>query len=99
MYGLQDIELRQLHDVFRTEPHLQTVTLYGSRAKGNYRPFSDIDITLDGADLSEEDVSRLSIKIDDLLLPYNFDISRFQSLRNPKLLDHIARRGQTLYQR
>lgn len=98
MYGLTDIEHQALLRLFADEEHLQRVILYGSRAKGTYRPFSDIDITLDGEFLTEADVSRIAMKIDDLLLPYQFDISRLATLHNPALLDHINRRGIVMYQ-
>ena len=73
--------------------------MYGSRAKGNYKPFSDVDITLEGAELTHTDLSRLSLAIDDLLLPYQFDISIFHTLKNEALIDHIRRMGITIYER
>ena len=72
--------------------------LYGSRAKGNYNPFSDVDITLMG-DITHNRLNRLSMDIDDLLLPYQFDISIFHTLANPDLIDHIQRVGITIYRK
>ncbi len=98
MYGLTDSDLDAMRSVFRTERHLERVILYGSRAKGNYKPFSDIDITLVGDELTEDEVSRLEIALDDLLLPYNMDVSRFSMLHNAQLINHIKRCGVTLYE-
>lgn len=98
-YGLKDIELEKLSKVFAANERIERVVLYGSRAKGNYKPFSDVDITLEGAELTHTDLSRLSLAIDDLLLPYQFDISIFHTLKNEALIDHIRRMGITIYER
>jgi predicted nucleotidyltransferase len=96
-FGLTDIELSKLHDTFSQCEDIEEVVLYGSRAKGNYRPFSDVDITLKGDTLTHNRCNRLSMDIDDLLLPYQFDISIFHTLTNPDLIDHIRRVGITIY--
>ena len=98
-YGLKDIELEKLSKVFATNERLERVVLYGSRAKGNYKPFSDVDITLMGEKLTHSDLNRISLAVDDLLLPYQFDISIFHTLKNEALIDHIHRIGITIYER
>ena len=98
-YGLKDIELAKLNEVFAANERIERVVLYGSRAKGNYKPFSDVDITLEGDELTHTDLSRLSLAIDDLLLPYQFDISIFHTLKNEALIDHIRRMGITIYEK
>lgn len=52
-----------------------------------------------GKNLSRTDINQLSLAIDDLLLPYQFDISIFSTLINEELIDHINRIGITLYQK
>ena len=77
---------------------MQRAVLYGSRAMGNYRPGSDIDLTLEG-DLHLQDINRLLLEIDDLLLPYQVDLSAFQDIDNPALVDHIRRVGVEFWRR
>ena len=98
-YGLKDIELEKLSNVFAANERIERVVLYGSRAKGNYKPFSDVDITLDGAELTHTDLNRISLAIDDLLLPYQFDISIFHTLKNEALIDHIRCMGITIFEK
>jgi len=98
-YGLKDIELQKLSEVFASKERIERVVLYGSRAKGNYKPFSDVDITLIGQELTHTDLNRISLAIDDLLLPYQFDISIFRALKNENLIAHIHRVGITIYER
>lgn len=75
------------------------VILYGSRAKGNFKPFSDVDITLIGEELSRGDLNQVIRDVDDLLLPYQFDISLCHKLKNEALIEHIDRRGIVIYAR
>jgi predicted nucleotidyltransferase len=67
--------------------------------RGSYKPFSDIDITLVGEDISHRDLLQIMNDIDDLLLPYMFDISIFHTLRNEELIEHINRRGAVIYRK
>lgn len=98
-YGLKDRELEKMCEVFASNERIERVVLYGSRAKGNYKPFSDVDITLMGEKLTHSDLNRISLAVDDLLLPYQFDISIFHTLKNEALIDHIQRIGITIYER
>lgn len=96
-YGLKDSELQQLEKTFASNKRIEQVVLYGSRAKGNYKPFSDVDITLVGTELSRSDMNMLYASIDESFLPYKFDISLFSSLKDNALIDHINRRGVVIY--
>lgn len=98
-HGLKDSEIQKLQDLFAANEHVEQVILYGSRAKGTHKPFSDVDITLVGENLTDADLKKLSLAIDDLLLPYIFDISLFSTLKNDDLIDHIRRNGVALYQK
>lgn len=98
-YGLTELQLQALCHVFEHYPALERVILYGSRAKGTYRMGSDIDITLVGNTLSKTDLNNIDNEIDDLLLPYFFDISLFHQLSNMDLVKHIERVGKVLYKK
>lgn len=98
-YGLKDSELTNLKALFAKNDRLERVILYGSRAKGTYKPFSDVDITLVGRELTHSDLNRMILDIDDLLLPYMFDISIFHTLKSSDLIDHINRRGIVIYEK
>ena len=91
-YGLTDTEWRKLLGVFAGNRRIRQAILYGSRAKGTYKPF------LVGDDLSRRDLNRLLLAVDDLLLPYRVDLSLFHTLKNEALLDHIRRRGIIIYE-
>jgi predicted nucleotidyltransferase len=73
--------------------------LYGSRAKGTYKKGSDIDLCLYGTDIDQILVYRIEESLDNLLLPYQFDLSAYPSLSNKDLIDHIDRIGIVFFQR
>jgi len=98
-YGLRPGILEQLNALFESYEEIDTVVLYGSRAKGTYRPGSDIDITIKGEQVKDTLVGKLAEDIDDLLLPYSFDISSWAEIDNPGLLAHIDRVGIVIYQK
>jgi len=52
-FGLTEDTIEKFHSVFRKYPEIEEVIIYGSRAKGNYREGSDIDLTLKGEELTE----------------------------------------------
>ena len=99
MTGLTDIELNKLVTIFAYYDEIEQAVLYGSRAKGTYKPFSDIDITLFGVRVSSRTLNILAGDIDDLLLPYQVDLSIYSQLTNESLKSHINRVGITLYQK
>lgn len=96
-YGLTDIELNNIKGVLASNPRIEKAVLYGSRAKGCFKPFSDVDITLIGESLTRKDLNHILNEIDNLLLPYQFDISLWHMLKNEELKEHIERRGIEIY--
>jgi predicted nucleotidyltransferase len=97
--GLSVAVIERIIKVLSAHPNLEQAILYGSRAKGNYREGSDIDLTLTGAALSDTELGRIDNELDELLLPYTFDLSLLQQIDNPDLIDHIKRVGIVFYQR
>lgn len=95
--GLWPEEMDRLHSIFSNERSVSKVLLYGSRAKGTHRPGSDIDLTLVGRDLTVTHLLDLASKIDDLLLPYEVDLSIFEHIDNRALVEHINRVGKVVF--
>ena len=98
-FGLKESTIDRINAVFSQYPDIEKVVLYGSRAKGNYREGSDIDLTLMGGALSNAQLNRIETHIDDLLLPYTIDLSLFESIDNANLIEHIWRVGVIFYER
>ena len=81
-------------------PQVEEVVLYGSRARGDYKNGSDIDLTFRGSsDLTHTLVSRIANDLDDQLLPYTIDLCIFKNIRNPEMVEQIERVGVALYKK
>ncbi len=99
MLGLKDEHINLIKSVFQKHSEIEEVVLYGSRAKGNYRNGSDIDLTMKGKDLTLSIQLKIENELDDLLLPYKIDLSSYNSIENTDLIDHIERVGICFYKK
>ena len=98
-FGFKNEIIDRINSVFEKHPEIDKVIIYGSRAKGNYRTGSDIDLSMFGNNLNYDLIGKVSSEIDDLNTPYLFDISIFDLLNSPSLEEHIQRVGKTFYKR
>ena len=96
--GLTPREIDLIRGVFRHFPSISEVTLYGSRAKGTYRPESDIDLALIDVD-DDVQAEAVADELDELPLPYRFDVKAYGSIKYGPLREHIERVGVSLYLR
>lgn len=98
MFGIYPKSYKEILSIIEDCSSINEVIIYGSRAKGNYKEGSDIDITLKG-EVTNNDLSKLWHKLDDSYIPYKFDISIYTQLKSESLIEHINRVGKTLYKR
>ena len=96
-FGLKPHIIEAIQNCLKEFPSVHEAIVYGSRAKGNYRNGSDIDLTLKGKDLTLKILFSIEHKLDDLLLPYKIDLSLFNSIDNQDLIEHIERVGISFY--
>ena len=98
MFGLKAKHIDAINACFAQYPQIEQVILYGSRANGNYKNGSDIDLTIVG-DLDYNNLLKLENQLDDLLLPYKMDLSLKHKITNPDLLEQIERVGKVFYEK
>ena len=96
-YGLKTSDLDRIAMVFAKYPAIKKAVIFGSRAMGNHREFSDIDISLIGPTIDLTLQNKIENELDDLLLPYKFDIIVFEKINNKDLIDHILRVGKEIF--
>jgi uncharacterized protein len=96
-HGLSNSTVEKICSILAKYPQVKKAVLYGSRAKGTYKPGSDIDLTLVGPELSTKLSMDIAQQLDDLLLPYTIDLSVFDLLNHAELKAHIERVGIELY--
>ena len=93
-FGLPEKILNQIIACLSQHSEIHWVKIYGSRAIGNYKTGSDIDLAI------SSDVKippGLSFELDDLSTPYLFDVTHYESLKNENLKSHIDRVGKIIY--
>lgn len=97
-FGLKDGDIEIIISILKKYPRIEQALIFGSRAKGNYKPGSDVDIVLKGNvnDIATEIGFSLN---EDSLLPYKFDVLDYNSISNKNLIDHINRVGIVFYER
>lgn len=98
-FGLGADNLRAIVTVLSSVKNVQRALIYGSRAKGNFRSNSDIDIMVEGERLTIGDLSMIDARLDDLLLPWQIDLCARNRVGNKALLDEVDKWGVVVYQR
>ena len=98
-FGLSENTILKICDVLARCSQVDEAILYGSRAKGNYKNGSDIDLTLRGKDLTWRVLYKIMDELDDLLLPYTIDLSLYENINDAELKAHIARVGLVFYRK
>ena len=98
-FGLSSRILADLRQVFRRFPEVERVLIYGSRARGDYQPYSDIDLAIVAPTMTPQRFAELWSALEDLPLIFRLDVVHWDRLGNPRLKEEIRRQGKILYQR
>jgi type I restriction enzyme S subunit len=98
-FGLSENIIEHINKVFEENSKVHEVILFGSRAKGNYRDDSDIDLALKGRNVSSKDILSLGVKLEALNIPYKIDLINYATVNDKDVVDHIDRVGIVFYER
>lgn len=100
-FGLSDESFNIIEDAIKPFPDIEEAIVYGSRAMGNFKPYSDIDIALKGKNLTDRSVSALHSFLNNAApgFPYKVDVLNYHTLTNADLKKHIDEHGKILYKR
>lgn len=95
-FGLSERDFWLVREILRQEfADLEKAVIFGSRAKGNFRPGSDIDMAVWGQ-LTHEQLLRAKAAFEESVLPYKVDLVIFENIENPDLRAHIERAGKQI---
>lgn len=98
-FGLSPTTLQTIRHILAEVPAVKKAVLYGSRAKGTYRPGSDIDLTLFGDALDLDTLGQIATRLEESPIPYQVDLSIYGLIEHAGLREHIERAGKVFYQR
>lgn len=97
-FGLLETDMDAIISVLSQQPKVKKAYLFGSRANGNFKNGSDIDLALKGADLDFDTISQISLQLnEETTMPYKFDVLNYHTIKEPELKDHVDRVGIELY--
>lgn len=99
-FGLLPEDLEIIRHILAQEPTVERAIIFGSRAKGNYKTGSDVDIALQGPHITSETVSHIRYQLnEETLMPYKFDVLNYHTIQEPALIEHIDRAGIVFYEK
>lgn len=97
-YGLKQRDILNILKALEQFPKIEQAIIFGSRAKGNYKKGSDIDLAIRGKNVKYETVTRLRWSLnEEYPIPYFSDIVHYENIKNKELIEHIDRVGETIY--
>jgi predicted nucleotidyltransferase len=97
-FGLNNNEREMIRAVLTGYPFVLRAVIFGSRAKGTHTSRSDIDMALFGNVLPMQ-AEEITMEMEELPMPYRFDIQTYNAIKNVLLKEHIDRVGKTVYEK
>jgi predicted nucleotidyltransferase len=98
-FGITEKSYNYIVSYLKTNPNIEKVILFGSRAKCNYKNWSDIDLAIKGERCSPELAIDIESYINEVIpVPYTVDVVDYNSLKKKELKEHIDRVGVLFYQ-
>ena len=98
-FGLTQRDMETLREIFCRYSDIETVIIFGSRAKGNHNPGSDIDLAIMNAGLDAATVRKANSDCEESSLPYRVDLVDYHAITHPQLREHIDRVGIPFYRK
>ena len=83
MFGLEERHLNFIKETLKKyipNPEAKFY-IFGSRARGKFREYSDVDIAIDSSDLTPTIKSKLEIEFENSTFPYEVDIVDLNNIK------------------
>ena len=98
-FGLKQDIIDLIINVFRNEPKIKKVIIFGSRAQGTHKHSSDIDFAIYGTNIDFSVIRHIYAELDELPTPYTFDVLAYDAIENKKLRENIDNLGRIFYEK
>ena len=98
MFGLLEKDINYITNTLSKFSEIDSGIIFGSRAIGNYKKGSDIDLALVGKNITNSTLFSVSDYLNEVYpIPYFFDIVHYDNLSNDNLKKHIDSYGKVIY--
>lgn len=95
LFGLSEETIELILSTINKNKKVEKIVIFGSRAKGNFKKGSDIDLAIFAKDLNFNEFMKIKVDVGELMLPYSIDVVDYYNLENKELKEHILRVGET----
>lgn len=100
MFGLLDRDIEYIKEAISEFETIEKASIFGSRAMGNYKKGSDVDMAIFGKQITKEVIFKLDDYLNEIFpLPYFFDILHYENISNDNLKKHIDDEGKVVFER
>ena len=97
-FGLPEKSMDMIIEALSRWSEIEKAAIFGSRATGNYKRGSDVDLVIYGSLVTFEIVSGLSCLLnEELPLPYFFDVLHYEAISSDRLRSNIDVQGKLIY--
>lgn len=98
-FGVAEDLLEQIVKVLSSNPRVKKAVIFGSRARGDYKEGSDIDIALYADNLTSEELNSIRLLAEEIDTVLKIDILGVDRIGTKSLIDNIRREGKTIFER
>ena len=98
-FGLSSRDLETISKIFSKYSEVKSVVLFGSRALGNYKNSSDIDLVILDENISSSTFSKIKNDLEESTLPYFVDLIMYSNITEPNLINQIQKTGIKFWER
>ncbi len=99
-FGIYDKSYNLIIQELKKVPQIEKAVIFGSRAIGNYKKGSDIDIAIYGQGITFDILSKINYKLNEVIpTPYFIDVVHFENTKNQELKKHISEFGKIIYEK
>lgn len=99
-FGISEKSYHLLLNAFERYSEVEHVIIFESRAKGNYKKGSDIDLAIKGKNCSAAVALKIKAYLnEELAIPYQVDVIDYASLDHRELKEHIDCAGISFYKK
>lgn len=99
-FGLRESDLQDICFILEKFSQIEKTLIFGSRAKGNFKKWSDVDLSIIGKEITNELVAEINYFLnEETYLPYKFDVIHYEKVKNIDLKEHIDRMGIVFYEK
>ncbi|CAN5318100.1 hypothetical protein BH10PSE19_BH10PSE19_22580 [soil metagenome] len=97
IFGLAQSLYDNMVKIFKRYDKIDKVLLFGSRAKGTAKPYSDFDLAILAPEMSGKEFALLWSEINDLPIIFKLDVVHWNRLNNRKFKEKILNEGKNFY--